>query len=263
MKANLEMKPVLSEEQVNFYRDNGYLVVENVVSRSECDHAIAMYEKYAKPDYRAIMNLYRGIIEYVEGGMVEYVPVDPQDAEFELSLVEHYPIPQMLEDLQLAEVGLLQTMLLFKKVGTPYQRQSWNPHQDNAYPQAVWGAYITGNICFTDQDPENGCLRMYPGSHREFLLDFEAKKSFHENVGDRPGHKVEVPPQYSAVDLPMKKGSVLFLHGNVIHDSYPNVSPTRSRQMLLIPYITACVDFIPGGTAKRTYRPLRKRPPVF
>jgi len=288
-------KSALTADQIHFYHENGYLVVENVISAEQCDRAIAMYEKYAKPDYRGIMNLYRGFVEYTEvnegssarcdvalGSFIrtlllgragpgwrfrhsfdyrlevtERVEVEQEDVGFELSLVKHSAIVDMLFILQNAEVGLLQTMLLFKKAGSSYASQSWNPHQDNAYPQSPWGMYITGNIPFTDQDPENGCMRIYPKSHVEPILPFDAKKSFHENPGERPGHCVDVPPQYTATDLPMKKGSVLFLHGNVIHDSYPNRSKNRSRQMLLIPYITKGADFIPGKTAKRTFSPLR------
>ena len=265
MHAELDARPVLTTAQILSYHTDGYLVVEGVFSDQECDQAIAMYERYAlQPTYPGIMNFYRGEIEYkvvVDGKeVVKKMLVHPNDTAFEMSLVDRYPIVDMLDTLQNAEVGLLQTMMLFKKAGSAYAEQSWNPHQDNSYPQARWGAYITGNICFTDQDPENGCLRMYPGSHLEPVLPCEPVVSFHETPGDRPGNCIlEVPPHYTPVDLPIKKGSVLFLHGNVIHDSYPNRDHYRSRQMLLIPYITKGADFIPGRTAKRAFTPLRNR----
>lgn len=254
------------DEQVKFYDENGYVVVDNVISPEECDRALAVYEKYAKPDHRGIMNMDRGRIEYRETGdgeeQVEEVAVDTADAKTIWDMMAHPRIVSMLEALQHSEVVALQSMLLFKRAGSPYATQAWNPHQDNAYPQAPWGMYITGNIPFADQDSENGGMYIFPGSHREPILPNVKVSSFHEKAGESPGHKVEVPAKYLAkkTDLYMKKGSVLFLHGNVIHGSYPNNS-SRSRPMLLIPYgtkgITSAPGFLAGRTGKRMEMPLK------
>jgi hypothetical protein len=56
----------------------------------------------------------------------------------------------------------------------------------------------------------------------------------------------------------MKKGSLLMLHGCVVHGSYPNTSETRSRPMLLIPYITRGEKFVPGKVAQRAEQPLER-----
>ncbi len=153
-------------------------------------------------------------------------------------------------------------MFLFKKSHSP---QAWNPHQDNAYPRAPYGMYLTGNIPFANQDLENGCMYIYPGSHQEGLLEAEYFKSFHEQPGKNPGHDVSksLPTEYEKVDLPLKKGSLLILHGNVVHGSYPNNSD-RDRPMFLIPYGTKGIsqqsNFIPGKTGDRkeiSLRPLR------
>ena len=146
-----------------------------------------------------------------------------------------------------------------------YAHKEWNPNKDNAYPRAPWGMYLTGNIPFADQDKENGCMYIYPGSHLENLLPAEFFKSFLEEPGKNPGHDVSksLPSDYTKVDLPMKKGSLLILHGNVVHGSYPNRS-NRDRPMILIPYGTKGIsqqpNFIPCKTGDRkeiSLRPLR------
>ncbi len=227
----------LTAEQVRFYSDNGYLVVDEVVSHEDCDRALKIFESRADEKFAGIMNLDREVAEI-------------------RAMMKHPKIVTILNTLQNAEVVGLQTMFLFKKAGSPYAEQAWNPHQDNAYPQARWGAYLTGNIPFADQYPENGGMYIYPGSHKEALLPNVKVKSFQEDSGTNPGHCVDVPSKYKKVDLLMKKGCVLILHGNVIHGSYPNKSK-RDRPMLLIPYITKGSEFISGNVAQRTEIPLR------
>lgn len=244
----------LSADQIKFYDVNGYLVVDDLFTPEECGQAYTMYQRYAMPDFRGIMNLYRGVIEYDDEKKV----VTPEDVALEIALIRHPSIVVALEELQGAEVVCLQTMFLFKKSGSPYAGQAWNPHQDNAYAQAAWGRYLTGNIALSDQDPSNGCMYIFPGSHYEPLLPAEKMNSFHEEPGKNPGHRVEVPHSYAKVELHLRQGSVLFLHGNVIHGSYPNRSSHQDRPMLLIPYITKGALFIPGQRAKREPFPVRE-----
>lgn len=253
-----------------FYNENGFVVIESVFDFMNCDEAVRIYEKYAMPDFRGIMNLDRGIVEYREFGktvggfeIVGTIQVDSADSDFVGCILRFKKVVVILDILQDAETVLLQSMFLFKRAGTPFAKQAWNPHQDNAYPMADYGMYITGNICFSDQDPDNGGMYIYPGSHREPILPNTPVKSFHEEAGTNPGHCVLVPEKYKykKTDLIMKRGGVLFLHGNVIHGSYPNNSLIRSRPMLLIPYgtkgISKCKNFLPGKVAQRKEMPLR------
>lgn len=245
---------LLNREQILFYRKNGYLIIPAVLSGNQCDRMNEIFEQRAvsvnpetgkpyDPEYKGIMNL------------------DRDDYRIR-HLLCYYRIVLVLDILQDAEVVGLQSMFLFKKAHSP---QAWNPHQDNAYPRAPWGMYLTGNIPFSDQDKENGCMFIYPGSHMENLLPAEFFKSFHEERDKNPGHDLSksLPLDYKPVDIPMEKGSLLVLHGNVAHGSYPNHS-NRNRPMILIPYgtkgITRHPNFIPGRTGKREefgLRPLR------
>lgn len=240
----------MTRDQILFYRQNGYLIVPEVLTSDQCDRMNAIFEKYARDnndtEFKGIMNL------------------DRQDYRIR-HLICFYKIVLILDTLQEAEVVGLQSMFLFKKGNTTYAPQAWNPHQDNAYPRAPWGMYLTGNLAFADQDRDNGCMYIYPGSHMESLLGAKFFKSFHEEPGKNPGHDVSknLPSEYKRIDLSMKKGSLLVLHGNVVHGSYPNRS-NRDRPMLLIPYGTKGIsqhpNFIPGNTGKReefSLRPLR------
>ena len=241
---------LLTREQILFYRDNGYLVVSDVLSSIQCNRMNQIFEQRARDNndkqFQGIMNL------------------DREDYRIR-HLMCYYKIVLILDTLLDAETVGLQSMFLFKKGSTDYAPQAWNPHQDNAYPRGPYGWYLTGNIPFADQDKENGCMYIYPGSHIESLLNAEFVKSFHEQTDKNPGHDVSrsLPSKYRSIDLPLEKGSLLVLHGNVVHGSYPNNS-VRDRPMILIPYgakgITQQPGFISGKTGDRreiTLRPLR------
>jgi ectoine hydroxylase-related dioxygenase (phytanoyl-CoA dioxygenase family) len=223
---------VLTEEQVGFYSENGYLVVDAVLAPDGSDRLLSTFEKYADKDYSAILNLDRKVPEVRD-------------------MMKNLRIVGIMETLQNAEVVGLMSQVLFKKAGSLYASQAWNPHQDNAYPQAKCGAYITVNIFLMDADPGNGGMYIFPGSHKEPLLPFEATKSYREKPGTNPGNTCAVPDKYNKVDLRIKKGGMLVLHGNVIHGSYPNKSVDRSRPLYSISYITKGEDFISGKNANR------------
>ena len=212
--------------------------MEGVFSSSECDKLLETFERHANKDFAAILNLDREIPEA-------------------RAVMKNPKIVSILETLQGENVVGLMSQVLFKKAGSPYASQAWNPHQDNAYPQGRPGAYITINLFLADADPENGGMYIYPGSHREPLLPFEPVKSYREDLGANPGNIVKVPEKYKRADVIVKKGGMLVLNGQVIHGSYPNRSKTRSRPLFSISYITEGEDFIPGKNANRMVIPLR------
>lgn len=237
--ASVESKVrAVTQEEIRFYKENGYLVVEELFSSEECDRILEVCKSRADKDLSAIMNLDREI-PFLRGVMK-----DPR-------------MVQILEALQGVEVVGLLSQILFKEAGSPYAAQAWNPHQDNAYVQASPGAYVTTNTFLRDADPENGGMFVYAGSHREGTLPCEPTQSYREKIGTNPGNPCKVPPQYKKVDLTVRKGGTLFLNGCLIHGSYPNRSATRSRPLFSLCYITKGEKFLPGNTAKREIIPLR------
>lgn len=249
----------LTTDQIRFYDDNGYLIVGNALNQSECEKAIEVLEFHAQKSgnvsYAGVMNLDRP---------EEWVPVYGKGGHWihcyvRQMLVKHPTLVTALETAQRVEPGqlvIMQSMYLYKKAHTKYgKEQAWNPHQDGCYHGATYGTTLTGNIALTDQDKENGCMFIYPGSHKiGRFLPAEMKKSFHEGPGQRPGHDVSntIPEEFRGkeVNLHLKMGSILILHGGVIHGSYPNESD-RDRPMFLAPYKIAGASFSIGETGKR------------
>lgn len=256
----------LGSWQKSFYEADGYLIVENVLSQAECSIALDVFEQHAvlsgDKEYKAVFNLDRQ-----EEWEHIYTPDKVWVHNYvRQMLLKHPSIVSILETLQGTEPGgvvLLQSMFLYKKAGTDYEGQAWNPHQDGIYHGAPVGGTLTANIVFTDQDRENGGMFIHPGSHKEGFLEPIKVKSAFEGKGNRPGHDLSNHPIYKdryagkEIDLVMKAGSVLILHGAVIHGSYPNKSANRDRPMLLSPYKTQGVPFTPGNVGKRMEIPIR------
>ena len=63
---------------------------------------------------------------------------------------------------------------------------------DNTYPQTPNGEYVTLIIALQDHDVENGCLYIYPGSHKEGIFPFEPTKSYREDPKSNPGNTVDL-----------------------------------------------------------------------
>jgi ectoine hydroxylase-related dioxygenase (phytanoyl-CoA dioxygenase family) len=90
------------------------------------------------------------------------------------------------------------------------------------------GCAINVQLMLSDSSKVNGSIFVYPGSHDEDILPFETMESYGDNAKNQPGNNCVIPTKYSRVDLEFDKGDLLFIHGNLIHGSYPNLS-SKSR----------------------------------
>ncbi|VDM58722.1 unnamed protein product [Angiostrongylus costaricensis] len=81
-------------------------------------------------------------------------------------------------------------------------------------------------IAIDDADEENGCLAFIPGSHKRSFVDYRFVRTHKTDgsallkfVGNRPTYD-----QSKFVHVPAKKGSVILIHGLVVHKSATNTS---------------------------------------
>ncbi len=96
--------------------------------------------------------------------------------------------------------------------GSPWH-QDW-PYWEGLHKISVWIALDTAT-------PENGCLKMLPGSHKSVAV--------HDGVagaGEGFGHRLrpEAVDESKAVVLPCAPGDVVLFHDLTLHASFPNVS---------------------------------------
>jgi len=118
------------------------------------------------------------------------------------------------------DILVWNTAVLLKQPNTS-DFVSW--HQDALYwrnhPDHVVGAWIA----IANSTPENGCVRVIPGSHKWGILA-HADTFAGDNMLSR-GQHISVPfDETSATDMALQAGEMSLHHTHTVHSSFPNRS---------------------------------------
>ncbi|MFI7705122.1 phytanoyl-CoA dioxygenase family protein [Nonomuraea sp. NPDC049480] len=106
-------------------------------------------------------------------------------------------------------------------------------HQDGAYWPLEPMRVVTLWLAVDESTPENGCLRVIPGSHKDALHELRQRDDIDNVLGSESAVTVD---ESRAVDLVLSPGDVEVHHPNILHGSNANTSPRR-RCGLTIRYI--------------------------
>jgi hypothetical protein len=119
-------------------------------------------------------------------------------------------------------VDLVHSILWFKPARLGSAKP---PHQDAAYLSGDPDQYATVWIALDDCDPENGCLRVVPTSHRHA----------YSHTGTEPQIDPSVWTMLSWMDVPLHPGWGIAFHPRLLHASSANTSD-RPRRALMLRY---------------------------
>lgn len=231
-------------DQVNFYREHGYLVVRRAFDAGEIRDAIAGLVHLimgGNPEFRGV---------WFEAKASAVLPTlqaeERQDAVRKLAyFVEHDPRlkgishhERLLEVLARLlgekEPEMFQDMALIKppRLG---REKPW--HQDHAYFDYPLGTPIVGVwIALDEATVENGCMQILPGRHKEGPIVHFQRRDWQicdrEILGTR------------SVAVPLPPGGLLFFDGLLPHGT-PHNSSARRRRALQFHYA-------PAGITKTT-----------
>ncbi len=227
----------IRQEQVQFFQDNGYLVLDTALSADEIDEL--------RRDTVAICRGEHGAVR----GIQPHRSDESDDAVMRNYLCIHFPhkisavmekylahpaIVDVMTQVIGANVKCMQSMLFIKAAGKP--GQAW--HQDEDFiptrDRTLTGAWIALDDATTD----NGCLWVIPGSHKDGILwEMQAQndprfdctdESFGFPYKDEDSIPVEVPA-----------GAIVFFNGYLLHRSLPNTRPSGYRRVLVNHYMSA------------------------
>jgi ectoine hydroxylase-related dioxygenase (phytanoyl-CoA dioxygenase family) len=187
-------------------------------------------------------------------------------------IVRHRPLVDCVEGFLGGKVQLIQSQLMHGMPGT----KGFSPHQDNFYNRAQPNdGILAAWIALEDVDKDNGCLAAFPGSHQHGLAETRRdwmyllsrspdvaksliRATMPKLVGAEDDSSVierfvyaEAPKGIEPAALAMKAGSVLFMHGDAIHFSYPNRTANRSRRSLLTNYVRTGTVYSAGKLTGR------------
>jgi ectoine hydroxylase-related dioxygenase (phytanoyl-CoA dioxygenase family) len=215
-----------------FYKKNGFFIEEAVLTEDECKQAIEMglnLEGFQKEDFRPCMQPHR------------------QNPDL-LKFMKKPSVVAIMKILLNGEVDGLQTEFFYTVSGT----RGFSAHQDNFFVEAPSDNFASAWMSLTDVSLEKGSLYGYPGSHLEGKLPTQKLERVDVNNQDPNSNNEEtiVPAKYKKESLTVQKGSIIFLHGEFVHGSNPNLT-SDPRYVLLCTYIKRGSRFRPGQYAVR------------
>jgi ectoine hydroxylase-related dioxygenase (phytanoyl-CoA dioxygenase family) len=222
----------LSADDIAFYRENGYLMIENAVSPEDLAEMQQVTRDFIERS-RAVTES-TDVYDLDEG----HGPDNPRLTRIKLPHKQHAVFERVLKSERMkgyftALLGpnvVLQTSKLNTKAPGGGAAVEW--HQDWAFYPHTNDDILAFGLMLEDVDLANGPLMVIPGSHRGPLL------SHHKN-GVFAGAIDPDDPEFHfdrAVTLTGKAGSMTVHHARTLHGSAPN----RSDRPRFILFYEAC-----------------------
>jgi phytanoyl-CoA hydroxylase len=222
----------LTDEQVQRYRDDGFLILPDALSADE------------------VAEINRDVVDLCRNPALGGTTGDESDEELlRRYLCIHYPHklsstamaalthPRIVEALTRVigpNVKAMQSMLFIKSEGKP--GQAW--HQDEHFIPTRDRSLTAAWIALDDATIENGCLWVLPGSHRRGVLYPSREQS--DPRFDCTEEAYAFPEdEADAIPVEVSAGTVLLFDGYLLHRSLKNSGPRGYRRALVNHYMSA------------------------
>ena len=221
----------LSDEQRRFYQERGYLIVENVLSAPELDALRAASERLDGERKRLGGDDRLAVIHNV-----------PLFDDAFMQTARHPGMLAVVAGLIGPNLRLQHAKLNWKPPTIGAGEVAW--HQDFPFfPHSNYDL-LACMFLLDDATPENGCMRVIPGSHKRGPADhYDANGKFTGRCTDPRAYE-EDERAGNVVDFVVKAGSMTVHHCLTLHASYPNRSTTPRRGLV---YQIAAGDAIQLG----------------
>ena len=219
--------PNLSDQQINFYNDNGYIAPIDVLSKQEANEIRNEIETIEKKWPKALEGIGRNYIHLIS-------PVFNK-------VCLNTKILDAVESIIGKNILICGTTLFIKN---PNEKGFVSFHQDAKYIGLEPHNWVTAWIAVTDTNEENGCMRMWSGSHKQKIKHHEQK--FDENNLLTRGQTIENVPIKETKPIILKAGQMSLHHPTIVHGSGLNRSNDRRIGFVVQSYIGSNVDQVLG-----------------
>jgi phytanoyl-CoA hydroxylase len=221
-----------TEQEVRFYRENGFVQLNDVITGTDLERLRAAVETAVAdeiiPDHHA-RNREKGSYESIFIQKVNLWQRHPAVKEFVLS--KHFG--NIAARLSGYRMRLWHDQALFKEPQTGsktpwHQDTHYWPHQQKRHQTSIW-------IALKDATISNGCMSFIPGTQK---LDNLTPV----NLGD-PQDLFDIAPQVKGikpVTCQLKAGSCTFHNGLTFHYAGPNRTDSMREAMAIL--------YMPDGT---------------
>lgn len=216
----------LTSNQLKQYNENGYLAPINILTKEEAYLARQEIELIEKK----MPN------EIDKSGRYNVHLISPELDK----IVHNSKILDVVESIIGKNILVCGTTLFIKN---PKQHGYVSYHQDAKYIGLEPHNWVTAWIAITDSYEENGCMRMWPGSHIE-IKDHNQK--FDKGNLLTRGQTVENVPENEIKLVELKAGQMSLHHPRIVHGSGINKSNDRRIGFVVQSYIGTNVKQILG-----------------
>ena len=217
---------MVSQEKVNFYKENGYLTVDKVLSPSEIIDLQRVTNEFVEKSGE--YNDHTDIFDLEPGHSKEHPklrrikdPIDHHDVY--ARTIRHNGFLDIVGQLIGQGIRTNGNKLNMKSAdfGSPVE---W--HQDWAFYPHTNDDVLAVGVCIDDMSEANGALLVIPGSHKGPTYDHHQDGHFCGAVTDP-----DFTPD-NIVPLEVQAGGISIHHVRTLHASAPNYSGAPRRLLL-------------------------------
>ena len=241
----MSTREALTEDQIAFYRSEGYLVLERRIPDDivAAIHAeIARFEDEARGMTASNDRLDLEDSHRPEAPRIRRIKLPHRTSEVMRDLMQSDHVLAPVRDLIGPDLRLHTTKLNMKSAGFGAAVE-W--HQDFAFYPHTNDDVLAVGVILDDMGAENGPLMVFPGTHRGPIHDHHAGGVF---VGAMDLAASGLNPR-DAVMLTGPAGSISIHHGRIVHGSALNRSD-RDRRMLFYEMMAADAFPVMGSMTK-------------
>ena len=225
----------LSSNQLKQYEDQGFVSPINIFSKDKA--------KEIRNEIELIENKIPGELE--KSGRYNAHLISPL-----LDKVTHNSkILDAVQCLIGKNILVCGTTLFIKN---PNEKGFVSYHQDAKYIGLEPHNWVTAWVAITDSNEKNGCMRMWPGSHKDNLKEHDQK--FNEGNLLTRGQTVKNVPKEKTTPLILNAGQMSLHHPTVVHGSDLNRSNDRRIGFVIQSYIGTNVRQILGKNSVQVAR---------
>ena len=217
----------LTLDQLKQYEEEGYVAPIDVLSKEEAKEVRDEIELIEKKWPNELEGLGRNYIHLIS-------PVFDK-------VCNNKKILDAVESLIGKNILVCGTTLFVKN---PNEKGFVSFHQDAKYIGLEPYNWVTAWVAITDANEENGCMRMWSGSHKNDLQYHNQK--FDENNLLTRGQTVENVPLNETKPVILKAGQISLHHPKIVHGSGLNKSNDRRIGFVVQSYIGTNVKQVLG-----------------
>jgi phytanoyl-CoA hydroxylase len=220
------MTPIITETQKHALQEDGFFVLDNVFTPNEMN-ALAVRIETLQKRHQAQIAAQGGREGISRADEITFTVLLAEQDEQIRAFATRPEFAAISTQLLGPDIDLYWNQSVFKM---PEGRAEFPWHQDDGYTPVAPSPYLTLWLALNDATPENGCISVLPGSHKQGLVAHTPSpiglSCYSADAADQ------------GVRVPVQAGSLAVFLSLTMHKSGPNLS-TGPRKAYVLQYSQA------------------------